>query len=233
MRFILYRLVLTEKTSAARAISAALNVTDNKGGFFIGNNHIITWATGHLLELAPPEAYGEQYAKWRYSDLPIIPKVWKYTPLKGKEKQSKIITDLMNRKDVDCVINACDAGREGQLIFQLIYNHAKCTKKTYRFWVSSMESAALKAGFDNLKGNADYDNLYTAALCRKRADWVVGCSSTRLFSVLYGATLNVGRVQSPTLAMLVKREAEIGDFVKEPFYTPVIDCGEFTAHGEK
>ena len=232
----MYKLILCEKPSTARAISAVLNVPisePRKNGFFIGNDFIITWCAGHLLELAALESYGVQYAKWQYSALPIIPQTWKYTPVKGKEKLLKLVTELMNRADVDCVINACDAGREGENIFRLVYKHANCTKKVKRLWISSLTDEAIKTGFANLKDGAEYDNLYAAATCRERADWAVGINATRLFSVLYGATLNTGRVQSPTLAMLFKRENSIENFVQEPFYTPTIDCGRFTAFEER
>ena len=227
-----HNLIITEKPSVARQISAVLNANERKDGFFIGNNYIVSWCAGHLLELAAPNAYGEQYTKWRYADLPIIPDTWKHIPLKEKAAQLKTLTELMNRADVDSVINACDAGREGEHIFRLVYEYAKCKKPLKRLWISSMEDAAIKAGIENLKSGAEYDSLYAAATCRERADWLVGLNATRLFSVLYNATLNTGRVQSPTLAMLVKRESDIAAFVKEPFYTPVIDMG-FTAFGEK
>ena len=227
-----YHLIITEKPSAARQISAVLNARERKDGFFIGNGYIVSWCAGHLLELAAPDAYGEQYAKWRYADLPIIPDEWKHIPCKEKTVQLKILKELMNRADVETVINACDAGREGEHIFRLVYEHAKCDKSIKRLWISSMEDAAIRAGFDNLKDGAEYDRLYAAATCRERADWLMGLNATRLFSVIYGQTLNTGRVQSPTLAMLVRREADIAAFVKEPFYTPVIDCG-FIASGDR
>jgi len=173
-----FRLVVTEKPSVSRAISAVLNANERKDGFFIGNGYIVTWCAGHLLESAAPDAYGEQYAKWRYADLPIVPEKWKHVPAKGKEKQLKIITELMKRADVDCVINACDAGREGEHIFRLVYNHAKCTKPIKRLWISSMEETAIKAGIDSMKDGTEYDNLYAAASCRERADWLVGISAT-------------------------------------------------------
>ena len=228
-----YKLVVAEKKSVAQTISAVLNANERKGGFFIGNGYIVSYCAGHLLELAPPDTYDEKYAKWRYADLPIIPAEWQYVPSKGKEAQLKILKELMNRSDVECVINACDAGREGENIFHHTYHFAQCTKKIYRLWIASLEPTAIKTGFDNLKDGADYENLYAAAYCRERADWLVGINATRAFSTLYGATLNAGRVQSPTLAMLVKREADISAFVREPFYTPVIDCGGFVASGDK
>ena len=228
-----YKFVIAEKQSVAKSISTVLHATERKGGFFIGNGYIVSYCAGHLVELAPPEAYDEKYAKWRFADLPIIPSKWKHVPAKGKEAQLSILKELMNRPDVECVINACDAGREGENIFRHVYNYAGCAKKVYRLWIASLESVAIQAGFDNLKDGAEYDHLYAAAYCRERADWLVGLNSTRAFSTLYGVTLNAGRVQSPTLAMLVRREAEIDAFVKEPLYTPTINCGSFTASGER
>ncbi len=226
------KLVIAEKQSVAKSISAVLKANKREDGFFIGNGYIVSYCAGHLLELAPPDAYGE-YAKWRYTDLPIVPDKWKHIASKGKAAQLKILKDLIKRSDVDCVINACDAGREGELIFRLVYEYAKCNKPIKRLWISSMEETAIQVGIDNIKDGKDYDNLYAAASCREQADWLVGLNATRLFSVLYGSTLNTGRVQSPTLAMLVKRESDIAAFIKEPFFTPVIDCGVFTAFGEK
>ena len=230
----MYKLVVSEKQSVAKSISAVIGASKREGNAFVGNGYIVSWCAGHLLELAAPDAYGENLAKWRYADLPIIPDKWKYAPLKGKEAQLKVLKDLMKRADVECVINACDSGREGENIFRIVYDHAKCSKKICRLWISSMESAAIKAGFDKLADGKEYDNLYAAASCRERADWVVGISATRLFSVLYkGATLNTGRVQSPTLAMLVKRDADITNFIKESFYMPIIDCGGLFASGDR
>jgi DNA topoisomerase-3 len=229
-----FKLVLAEKPSQAAAYAAALGADKRESVFYSGSGYIVAWCYGHLLELAAPDAYGERYKKWNYADLPIVPQEWIHVPAKGKAEQLKVICLLMNRADITEVINACDAGREGQLIFALIYEYAKCKKPTKRLWISSMEDAAVKDGFANLKDGAEYENLCAAAKCREQADFAVGISSTRLFSVLYGgATLNVGRVQSPTLAMLVRREDEITSFVKEPFYTPTLDLGCFTASGGK
>jgi DNA topoisomerase-3 len=225
-------LVICEKPSQAQGYAAVLGASKRENGYFSDSGYIIAYCFGHLLELAPPDTYGD-YAKWRYADLPIIPSTWKHVPAKDKAAQLKTIKELMNRSDVDSVVNACDAGREGELIFRLVYEHAKSKKPIKRLWISSMEDAAVKAGFASLKDGAEYDNLYAAASCRERADWLVGLNCTRLFTVLYGATLNTGRVQSPTLAMLVKRESDIGVFVKEPFYTPTLDLGGFIAGGEK
>jgi DNA topoisomerase-3 len=227
------RLIIAEKPSVARSIASVLGATQKRNGFYEGNGNIVSWCAGHLLELAAPDAYGE-YTKWRYEDLPIIPNEWKHTALKGKAAQLKILKELMKRPDVDCVVNACDAGREGENIFRLVYEYAKCNKKTMRLWISSLEDAAVRAGFNNLKDGKDYDNLYAAASCRERADWAVGLNTTRAFTCLYGgSTLNVGRVQSPTLAMLVKRESDIAGFIKESFYMVNINHDNFTAVSEK
>ena len=228
------RLIIAEKPSVARSIASVLGATQKRNGFLEGGGYLVSWCAGHLLELAAPEAYGEQYAKWRYADLPIIPDRWKHVPAQGKAAQLKILQELLKRPDVDCIINAADAGREGENIYRKVYESAGCKKKTLRLWISSLEDAAIKAGFDNLRDGAEYDNLYAAASCRERADWTVGVSATRLFSVLYNSgTMNTGRVQSPTLAMLVKRDADISAFVKEPFYMAVIDFGNFAASGER
>ena len=188
-----YKLVICEKPSVAKSISSVLGANKRGDGLFIGNGFIVSYCFGHLLQLAAPDAYGE-YAKWRYEDLPIVPDKWKHAPVKDKAAQLKILKDLMNREDVDTIICATDAGREGQNIFQLVYEYAKCKKPTKRLWISSMEDTAIKAGFENLKDGKEYDNLYAAASCRERADWIVGISATRAFSILCGITLNVGRV---------------------------------------
>ncbi|MDL2236200.1 type IA DNA topoisomerase, partial [Christensenellaceae bacterium OttesenSCG-928-L17] len=221
-------LVIAEKPSVAQAIAAVLGSKERKGGFLIGGGYIVSWCFGHLVELAQPAAYDEKYAKWRYDDLPIIPEQWRYAATPDKKKQLDTLAALMTRPDVDAVINACDAGREGELIFRLVYNYCKCTKPIKRLWISSMEESAIAKGFRSLKDGTEYENLYRAALCRSQADWLVGLNATRLFSVLYNTTLNTGRVQSPTLALLVNREAEIAAFVREPFYVPELDCKGFT-----
>jgi DNA topoisomerase-3 len=233
------QLIICEKPSVARSIADVLGANKKQDGYIDGNGFLVAWCFGHLLELAAPDAYGEQFKKWRYEDLPIIPRAdrlsqeWKHNPSKDKAAQLKILKDLMNRSDVECVVNAADAGREGELIFRLTYEYAKCRKPIKRLWISSMEDAAIRNGFANLKDGADYDSLCAAAKCREQADWLVGINATRLFSVLYGVTLNTGRVQSPTLAMLVKRENEIANFVKTPFYTAEIRANSFTAASER
>ena len=208
-----------------------LGAKERKDGYLQGNGYLVSWCIGHLLEPAKPDAYG--YVKWRYADLPIIPREWKHEAAKEKKKQLGILAALMNRADVSEVINACDAGREGELIFRLVYEYANCKKHTKRLWISSMEETAIHAGLASMKDGAYYDKLGDAALFREKADWLVGINMTRLFSTLYGPTLHIGRVQSPTLAMLVEREAEIAAFKQEPFYTAEIDCGAFTASSER
>jgi DNA topoisomerase-3 len=228
-----HKLVIAEKPSVAMSLAAVLGANEKKDGYLEGNGYIVSWCVGHLLELAQPEAYGEQYAKWRYGDLPILPGVWKYEVSKDKKNQLDILCRLMKDKRVDSVVCATDAGREGELIFRLVYKYAGCKKPMERLWISSMEDTAIREGFENLRPGSDYDNLYNAAVCRAGADWLIGINATRLFSVLYGVTLNVGRVMSPTLNLLVQREADIQAFVTRPFYVPEIICGGFTASHEK
>ena len=227
------RLVIAEKPSVGNSIAAVLGVTDRKDGYIEGRDYIVSWGFGHLAELANADTYDEKYAKWRYDDLPIVPANWKYKIPRDKYNQFETLKKLMNRADVSDVINACDAGREGELIFRNIYKMTGCKKPIYRLWISSMEDDAIKQGFRELKDGKEYDNLFAAARCREWADWLVGINATRLFSVLYHRTLNVGRVVSPTLAILVQREAEIGAFKPEPFYTAELDFGTFTATSEK
>lgn len=233
-----HKLVLAEKPYVGKSIAAVLGATTREDGFFSGNGYYVTWCIGHLVEMAKADAYDARYAKWRREDLPIIPKEFKTTAPKDKVKQLKVIVGLMARPDVDTVICATDAGREGELIFRLVYEHCKCTKPIQRLWISSMEEKAIVEGFENLRPGTDYMSLYRAALCRARADWIIGINMTRLFSTLYNATLNVGRVMTPTLALLVQRETAISSFQKEPWYMVELDCpvdtvNRFTASGEK
>lgn len=227
------KLVIAEKPSVAMSLAAVLGATERKDGYLEGSGYLVSWCVGHLLELAQPEAYKEQYAKWRYEDLPILPENWKYEVPKDKKTQLALLCRLMKDKRVDSVVCATDAGREGELIFRLVYEYAGCNKPMERLWISSMEDAAIREGFDHLRPGSDYDKLYDAAVCRAGADWLIGINATRLFSVLYGVTLNVGRVMSPTLALLVQRESDIESFISKPFYVPEITCGGFTASGEK
>ena len=211
-------LIIAEKPSVAATIAAALGAKEKKDGYIAGNGCLVSWCVGHLVQLAEAAAYGEQYKKWSYDSLPILPQEWQYAVASDKGNQFKILKDLMHRADVSEVVNACDAGREGELIFRFVYDVAGCKKPMRRLWISSMEESAIKAGFASLKDGKEYDPLYSSALCRAKADWIIGINMTRLFSCLYGKTLNVGRVQTPTLKMLVDRDAAITTFKKEKYY---------------
>ena len=211
-------LIIAEKPSVAATIAAALGAKEKRDGYIAGSGYLVSWCVGHLVQLAEAAAYGEQYKKWSYDSLPILPQEWQYAVASDKGKQFKILKDLMHRADVSEVVNACDAGREGELIFRFVYDVAGCKKPMRRLWISSMEESAIKAGFASLKDGKEYDPLYSSALCRAKADWIIGINMTRLFSCLYGKTLNVGRVQTPTLKMLVDRDAAITTFKKEKYY---------------
>jgi len=217
------KLIIAEKPSVAQNIATALKVNGRKEGYIEGGGYLISWCVGHLVGLAAADAYGEQYAKWNYDTLPILPKEWQYTVVADKGKQFKTLKELMHRADVSEVVNACDAGREGELIFRFVYNVANCKKPMRRLWISSMDADAIRAGFADLKNGADYDALYSSALCRAKADWIIGINATRLFSCLYHKTLNVGRVQTPTLKILVDREAQIMSFKKEKYHIVRLD----------
>lgn len=227
------KLVLAEKPSVAQSIAKVLGVNKREDGYLEGNGYIVSWCVGHLVELAEPESYDEKYSKWRYADLPIFPTDWKYDVSTSTKKQFGILKKLMARDDVTSLVCATDAGREGELIFRLVYHKAGCKKPFERLWISSMEDSAIREGFENLRSGTEYDALYEAALCRERADWIVGINATRLFSTLYGQTLNVGRVMTPTLAMAVMREAAIAAFKPEPFYTVQLELDGFTATSER
>lgn len=227
------KLVIAEKPSVAQSIATVMGASNRKDGYMEGNGYFVTWCVGHLVGLAPADYYDEKYAKWQYEDLPILPKEWGYVISKGKEKQMKIIGELMKRTDVIEIIAATDSGREGELIFRLVYNKFRCKKSIKRLWISSMEESAIEAGFKNLHDGKDYELLYQSALCRAKADWIIGINATRLFSILYGQTLNIGRVMSPTLAMIVEREASILAFKPEPFYTVQLDCSSFTLSSDR
>lgn len=215
-------LVIAEKPSVAQSIAKVLGCNNKQDGYLSGGGYLVSWCVGHLVELAEPETYDSKYETWKKEDLPIIPDVFQYQVTAATRKQFKVLKDLLHRDDVDCVTNACDAGREGELIFRLVYDEAKCNKPMKRLWISSMEDEAIRDGFAGLKDGREYDRLYEAALCRERADWIVGINATRLFSSLYGQTLNVGRVMTPTLALTVAREAEIRAFRPEDFYTVIL-----------
>ena len=212
------RLIITEKPSVAKSIASALGVTSRADGYFEGGNWLISWCIGHLVGLADAAAYDDRYKKWRYEDLPILPDPFRYVASEEKAAQFHILCSLMERPDVTELVNACDAGREGELIFRLAYETAGCSKPFSRLWISSLEDAAIREGFSDLRPGADYDPLYQSALCRQKADWLIGINASRLFSVLYHRTLNVGRVQTPTLAMLVDRDSKIVLFRKEKYH---------------
>ena len=225
------KLVICEKPSVAQSVGKVLGAVKRCDGYLEGAGFIVSWCVGHLVELAQPEAYGETYAKWRLEDLPILPEKWRYQVSASTKKQFQILKELMKREDVTAIVEATDAGREGELIFRLVYHQAGCKKPFERLWISSMEDAAIREGFASLRPGTEYDALYEAALCRERADWIVGINATRLFSCKYGPTLNVGRVMTPTLAMVCGREAAIRDFQSEPFYTVQLAPEGFVANG--
>ena len=226
-------LVIAEKPSVAISIAKVIGATKKKDGYYEGNGYKVSWCVGHLIQMANPDAYDEKYAKWNISDLPIIPKQYKFEVAKATKKQFNILKKLMNDKEIDTVINACDAGREGESIFRLVYNEAKCKKKMQRLWISSMEDSAIKEGFSNLKNGEDYDKLFESAQARAIADWLVGMNISRLYSCLYKQNYSVGRVQTPTLYMIVKRDDEISNFKKEKYYTVELSMNGFTLSTDK
>ena len=228
-----YRLALAEKPSVAQAIAKVLGATKRCDGYLEGNGWLVSWCVGHLVELAEPESYDEKYSKWRYEDLPIFPEKWKYEVSASTRKQFAIVKQLMNREDITEIAECTDSGREGELIYRLVYHKCGCRKPFHRLWISSMEDAAIREGFADLRPSNEYDNLYEAALCRERADWIVGMNATRLFSCLYGQTLAVGRVMTPTLAMVVMRDAAIDAFKSEPFFIVRISMNGVTAESER
>ena len=227
------KLVIAEKPSVAQSLAAVIGAAARKDGYLEGNGWRVSWCVGHLARLADADAYNPDYAKWRYDDLPILPEHWQMVVSKDKKKQFDVLKQLMNAQDVTEVVNACDAGREGELIFRSVYELAGCQKPMKRLWISSMEDSAIREGFASLHPGADYDGLRDAALCRAKADWLVGINATRLFSVLYHRTLNIGRVMSPTLALIVQREAEIDTFKPVPFYTVTLELPGFSVSGER
>ena len=212
------KLIITEKPSVAKSIASALGAKSGADGYFQGNALIVSWCVGHLVSPMDAAGYDERFKKWRYDDLPILPEPFRYVLAPGKEDAFENLRTLMNRSDVDTVVNACDAGREGELIFRLVYEMAGCKKEVERLWISSMEDMAIREGMSDLRPGAECDSLYQSALCRQKADWLVGINATSLFSVLYHRTLNVGRVQTPTLAMLAERDGKIMLFNKEKYH---------------
>ena len=221
-----YQLVVSEKPSVAMSYAKVLGATNRQDGYLEGNGYLVSWCIGHLVELAPPNVYDAKYVKWSIADLPIVPQQWQYLVSASTKKQFGILQKLMHRPDVDSIVNSCDAGREGELIFRLVYQQAGCRKPVFRLWLSSMEENAIREGFAHLKPSTEYDALYNAALCRERADWMVGINASRLFSCLYGQPLAVGRVMTPVLAMTVVREAAIAAFVPEKFYTVALTLAD-------
>ena len=224
-----FQLVIAEKPSVARSIATVIGATEKQNGYWQGGGYLVSWCIGHLVSFAEAGQYDEKYCKWRYEDLPILPQPWQFVVPDEKKQQFEVLRALLNRPDVDSVTAATDAGREGELIFRFVYQMAGCTKPVKRLWISSMEDAAIREGFANLCPDSDYDALYQSALCRAKADWLVGINATRLFSVLYHKTLTVGRVQTPTLKMLVDRDAKILRFQKERYYTVGIQSGSLKA----
>ena len=228
-----FQLVIAEKPSVARSIATVIGADEKQNGYWQGGGYLVSWCIGHLVSFAEAGQYDEKYCKWRYEDLPILPQPWQFIVPDEKKQQFEVLRTLLNRPDVDSVTAATDAGREGELIFRFVYQMAGCTKPVKRLWISSMEDAAIREGFANLRPDSDYDALYQSALCRAKADWLVGINATRLFSVLYHKTLTVGRVQTPTLKMLVDRDAKILRFQKEKYYTVGIQSGSLKADSER
>ena len=222
------QLVICEKPSVAMSLSKVIGATGRQNGYYEGGGYIVSWCVGHLIQPASPPAYDEKYAKWKLEDLPIIPKQYKYEVVKGVKGQFNTLKKLMNSKEIETVINACDAGREGELIFRLVYEQAGCKKNIKRLWISSMEYVAIKEGFNQLKDGKEYEALYQSALARSKADWLVGMNMSRLYSLIYNQNYSVGRVQTPTLFMIVKRDDEIAAFKKEKYYIGELYCTGFT-----
>lgn len=227
------QLVIAEKPSVAQTIAKVLGASERKDGYVQGNGYIVSWCVGHLAALMNPESYDEKYKAWSFETLPIIPETWKFGILPSTKKQFYTLKELMFRSDVDELVCATDAGREGEAIFRYVYNLVGCKKPFKRLWTSSLEESAIRDGFNNLKDGHEYDNLYEAGLCRAKADWLVGMNGTRLFSVRYSSRLNIGRVQTPTLAMIVQRDYEVSNFVKQKYFTVELDCGTFIALSER
>ena len=227
------KLIIAEKRSVAASIASALGVATRADGFYEGNNLLVSWCIGHLVSPMDAAGYDSRFRKWHFEDLPILPEPFRYVLAPGKEAAFENLRALMGRPDVDTIVNACDAGREGELIFRLVYEMAGCRKPVQRLWISSMEDSAIQEGFSDLRPGVDYEALYQSALCRQKADWLVGINATRLFSVLYHRTLNVGRVQTPTLAMLVERERKISQFQEEKYYVLRLEVNGTEAVSEK
>lgn len=228
------KLIITEKPSVSKAISEAIGANEQKDGYYEGNGYIVSWCYGHLVELAQPQDYDERYEKWRYEDLPIIPDKWQYKIKEDTRHQYLVLKELMQSSEVDSVVNACDAGREGENIFRHVYEMANCKKQMERQWISSMEESAVIDGMNHLHPGSEYDNLYKAALAREKADWLVGLNLTRNFTVLYNSkTLKIGRVQTPTLSMICDRELEITNFKKQKYYRVHLGLNGFSVQSDR
>ena len=226
-------LYIAEKPSVGRTIASVIGANERRDGYWEGNGRMVSWCIGHLVALAMPEAYRSDYQRWRYSDLPILPEKWQYSVVAETKKQFELLRRLMHDSRVTSLVCATDAGREGELIFRLVYAMADCRKEVRRLWISSTEESAIRQAICHMKPMHDHDNLYRAALCRAQADWLIGINATRLLSVTYHRTLNAGRVVSPTLALLTQREADIAGFVPEAFYTAQLHLGEFSAESKR
>lgn len=227
------KLVIAEKPSVAMALANVIGARSRREGYVEGSNYLVSWCVGHLVGLCDAYEYDERYKSWRYDDLPIVPEEWKTKILEATAKQFKVLKELMHRKDVTEIICATDAGREGELIFRLVYEQAGCRKPVKRLWISSMEETSIREGFENLKDGSYYDDLYQSALCRARADWLVGINASRLFSVLYKKNLKVGRVVTPTLAMIVERNQKVTEFKREQYFETALSFGNVKALSEK
>lgn len=223
------QLVIAEKPSVGKAIANVLGANKLGDGYTEGNGYIVSWCVGHLVQLINPDEYDEKYKKWAFDTLPIIPANWKFSISSSTAKQYKIVKNLMYRSDINEIICATDAGREGECIFRYVYNFANCNKPVKRLWISSVEDKAIRDGFENLRDSSEFDNMFAAGFCRAKADWLVGMNFSRLFSCRCGSALSVGRVQTPTLAMIVQRDSDVKSFVKQQFFTVELDCGEFIA----
>ena len=227
------KLIIAEKPSVALSIAKVVGAKCRKDGYAEGNGYVVSWCVGHLIQMASPDKYDEKYAKWNLKDLPILPNDFKYEVSKNTKKQYGILKKLLNLKEVDTVVNACDAGREGELIFRLVYEQAQCTKPIKRLWISSMEDEAIRKGIENLESGKDFEDLFESAKSRAIADWLVGMNLSRLYSCLYNQNYSVGRVQTPTLSMIAERDNEISAFIKEPYYVVEIMTDEFSLSTER
>ena len=227
------KLVIAEKPSVAQDLARVLGASQRRDGYCEGMAYLVSWCYGHLAGLADAGTYDERYAKWKLEDLPILPSPFRFLIAPDKQEQFEVLRTLMSREDVTEVINACDAGREGELIFRTVYYLADCRKPMKRLWISSMEDSAIQEGFAHLTPGENYDALYQSALCRARADWLVGINASRFFSLIYKTKLNVGRVMSPTLALLVQRQSAISAFTPESYYIVDLGLGEFHAVSDR